>query len=152
MSTHLNVGPRRPMRRNRAEDEAGAELRLGEFAGVESLSLSEAREVIDAIRDLRKQKNQDLNETETLQKMRSYLDVFSRFKDRETTLQVGSLVGAHTELVHFERSQLATLCCETADEAKTLIPSITDKITDEDLQELLNEISKLRLVDQLKAD
>lgn len=37
-----------------------------------------------------------------------------------------------------------TLCCETADEAKTLIPSLQDKISDVDLQQLLNEISRLR--------
>ena len=36
-----------------------------------------------------------------------------------------------------------SLCCDTAEEAKTLIPSLTDKITDDDLQELLDEITKL---------
>lgn len=38
---------------------------------------------------------------------------------------------------------LGSLCCETAEEAKTLIPSLTDKISDDDLQELLNEMYKL---------
>lgn len=37
-----------------------------------------------------------------------------------------------------------TLCCETADEAKTLIPSLAQKISDADLQELLKEITNLR--------
>ena len=37
-----------------------------------------------------------------------------------------------------------SLCCENADEAKTLIPSLADKIKDEDLQDLLDEISKLQ--------
>jgi hypothetical protein len=41
-----------------------------------------------------------------------------------------------------------TLCCEDAEEAKTLIPSLADKISDEDLQELLNEISKHRGYDR----
>ena len=36
-----------------------------------------------------------------------------------------------------------SLCCETAEEAKTLIPSLQDKISDEDLQELLDEMYKL---------
>jgi DNA-directed RNA polymerase II subunit RPB4 len=39
---------------------------------------------------------------------------------------------------------LGSLCCENADEAKTLIPSLADKIKDEDLQDLLDEISKLQ--------
>lgn len=36
-----------------------------------------------------------------------------------------------------------SLCCDTAEEAKTLIPSLQDKILDEELQELLDEITKL---------
>ena len=39
---------------------------------------------------------------------------------------------------------LGTLCCESADEAKTLIPSLALKINDADLQELLKEITNLR--------
>ena len=38
----------------------------------------------------------------------------------------------------------ASLCCESAEEAKTLIPSLTNKITDVDLQEILDDITKLR--------
>ena len=39
---------------------------------------------------------------------------------------------------------IGSLCCESAEEAKTLIPSLVNKITDVDLQDLLDEISKLR--------
>ena len=38
---------------------------------------------------------------------------------------------------------IGSLCCDTAEEAKTLIPSLQDKITDDDLQELLDQITKL---------
>jgi len=38
---------------------------------------------------------------------------------------------------------IGSLCCDTAEEAKTLIPSLQDKITDDELQELLDEITKL---------
>jgi len=37
-----------------------------------------------------------------------------------------------------------TLCPETAEEAKTLIPSIQNKISDDDLDQLLKEINDLR--------
>lgn len=40
--------------------------------------------------------------------------------------------------------QIGSLCCESAEEAKTLIPSLANKISDIDLQELLDDISKLR--------
>lgn len=39
---------------------------------------------------------------------------------------------------------IGSLCCESAEEAKTLIPSLTNKISDVDLQYLLDDISKLR--------
>lgn len=44
----------------------------------------------------------------------------------------------------WELTLTGSLCCEGADEAKTLIPSLTDKISDDDLQDLLDEISKLQ--------
>lgn len=39
---------------------------------------------------------------------------------------------------------IATLCCDTAEEARTLIPSLEGKISDEQLQATLDEISKYR--------
>jgi len=38
---------------------------------------------------------------------------------------------------------LGSLCCDSPDECKTLIPSLADKISDEDLHELLDEMAKL---------
>ena len=54
------------------------------------------------------------------------------------------MLASHDELELFERSQLGSLCCETSEEAKTLIPSLATKIGDVDLQELLDDITKLR--------
>lgn len=96
----------------------------------------------------------------------NYLDHFARFTQKENVEAVERLLSAHKNLAKFERAQLGTrppkqktsgrpwtaeptlnftgsLCCEDADEAKTLIPSLQDKINDDDLQDLLNEISKL---------
>lgn len=104
-----------------------------------------------------------------LTKTIDYLDAFSRFKKKENVEAVERLLSSHKEFHKFERAQLGmsfppppppsslttidcrrtynqfigSLCCETAEEAKTLIPSLTDKIGDEDLQELLDEVNKL---------
>ncbi|KAF2460139.1 hypothetical protein BDY21DRAFT_281199 [Lineolata rhizophorae] len=129
------------------DEEAGADLRLGEFHGVPTLSLSEARLLITAVMDHRRadaKKGAKVQETETLIKIQDYLDVFARFKQKENIEAVERLLATTGSLDPFERSQLGTLCCETAEEAKTLIPSITHKISDADLQDILNEISKLR--------
>lgn len=39
---------------------------------------------------------------------------------------------------------VGSLCCDNAEEAKSLIPSIANKISDDGLQELLDELTKLR--------
>lgn len=38
----------------------------------------------------------------------------------------------------------ATLCCETVDEARTLVPSLEGKVSDEDLLQVLKDITVLR--------
>ncbi|KAL2037312.1 hypothetical protein N7G274_010001 [Stereocaulon virgatum] len=125
------------------DEEAAAELKLGEFQNVPTLTLSEARLLINAVMDHRKQQRK-VEETETLIKTQDYLDVFARFKVKENIEAVERMLTSHTEMELFERSQLGSLCCESAEEAKTLIPSLTHKISDLDLQDLLDEITKLR--------
>ncbi|KAI1917086.1 hypothetical protein LOZ53_003327 [Ophidiomyces ophidiicola] len=126
------------------ELEASSHLKLGEFQNVPTLSLSEARLVINKVLDLRKKSNNKYEERETLIKTQDYLEVFARFKEKENIEAVERLLSAHTELEFFERSQLGSLCCDNAEEAKALIPSIGNKISDHDLQELLDELTKLR--------
>ncbi|KAK8197226.1 RNA polymerase Rpb4 [Phyllosticta capitalensis] len=135
---------RRPKGEGAGDEEAGQELKLGEFQNVTTLTLSEARLIIDAIVEHRKKHNIALNETETLTKMRAYLDVFSRFKDRDDCDSIDNLLRTRNDLAGFERSQLGSLCCDNAEEAKTLIPSLVDKISDDDLQQLLLEINRVR--------
>jgi hypothetical protein len=40
---------------------------------------------------------------------------------------------------------VGSLCCDTADEAKTLIPSLASKMDDESLQPVLDELQKYRM-------
>ena len=79
-----------------------------------------------------------------LTKTKDYLDIFARFKKRENVSAVEKLLQGFPALEPFEKSQLGTLCCESSDEAKTLIPSLGDKANDEELQELLEEITRFR--------
>ncbi|KAL8839994.1 MAG: hypothetical protein Q9170_001536 [Blastenia crenularia] len=125
------------------DEEAAADLKLGEFQSVPTLTLSEARLLINAVMDHRKSIRK-VEETDVLMKTQDYLDVFARFKQKENIEAVERMLSAKQELELFERSQLGSLCCETAEEAKTLIPSLSNKISDSDLQELLDDITKLR--------
>ncbi|KAF4581182.1 RNA polymerase Rpb4 family protein [Ophiocordyceps camponoti-floridani] len=125
-------------------EEASATLNLGEFQNVDTLTLSEAALVLNALVTKRRNDRKNVNETEMLSQTMSYLDHFARFTQKENVEAVERLLSSHKDLAKFERAQLGSLCCENADEAKTLIPSLADKIKDEDLQELLDEISKLQ--------
>ncbi|RYP27715.1 hypothetical protein DL767_007552 [Monosporascus sp. MG133] len=140
MSQHAPTS--RPKPRPAGNEEAGETINLGEFQDVETLTLSEAALVINALVTKRRNERK-MNETEMLTKTVDYLDAFSRFKKKENVEAVERLLSAHKEFHKFERAQLGSLCCETAEEAKTLIPSLQDKISDEDLQDLLDEMYKL---------
>lgn len=80
--------------------------------------------------------NKDLKNT------MEYLTNFSRFRDQETVSAVIQLLKS-TGLHPFEIAQLGSLACDTADEAKTLIPSLNNKISDDDLERILKELSNL---------
>ncbi|KAI4220913.1 MAG: hypothetical protein LQ349_007974 [Xanthoria aureola] len=140
---HVHEQTSRTREKPSGDEEATAELKLGEFQNVPTLSLSEARLLINAVLDNRR-KLRKVNETETLIKTQDYLEVFARFKQTENIEAVERVLGAKTELELFEKSQLGSLCCETAEEAKTLIPSLANKISDDDLQDLLNDITQFR--------
>ncbi|CAD0048820.1 unnamed protein product [Aureobasidium pullulans] len=125
----------RPKRAPTGDEEATAILRLGEFQQVPALNLSEARTIINAVTTRRRNIKQKVSESETLLKTQEYLELFARFKQQEHVTAVEQLLTTRTELERFERSQL---------EAKTLVPSLEGKISDDDLQELLDEMMKLR--------
>lgn len=55
-------------------------------------------------------------------KTQEYLEVFSRFKNRESVEAVDRLLNSHPYFEPFEKAQLGSLCCDQAEEAKTLIP------------------------------
>jgi DNA-directed RNA polymerase II subunit RPB4 len=88
------------------EEEASAVLRLGEFDDVDTLTLSEASLVINALMAKRRKDRKDRNETDVLNKTLEYLDAFARFKQKENVEAVERLLSAHKELTKFERAQI----------------------------------------------
>lgn len=83
---------------------------------------------------------------EVLKKTLEYLNRFARFKDQETCSVVENLLrpkeyeDGETSLHPFEIAQLGSLTCDEPDEAKTLIPSLSKKRTDEELLGILNQL------------
>ncbi|KAI5969381.1 RPB4 [Candida margitis] len=87
------------------------------------------------------------NSNEVIHKTLNYLTNFARFKNRSSCETVEKLLNDFnehcTEYLHpFEIAQLGTLECEDAEEAKSLIPSLQNKVSDVQLQSLLTELRK----------
>ncbi|CAH2353079.1 DNA-directed RNA polymerase II subunit Rpb4p [[Candida] railenensis] len=87
------------------------------------------------------------NSNEIMHKTLNYLSNFARFKNPSSTETVEKLLNdfsaSASEPLHpFELAQLGTLECEDAEEAKSLIPSLTNKVSDVSLQTLLTELRK----------
>lgn len=128
------------------EDElvAGEQLSLGPFQGCNTFSVSEARLVLEVLATHKRNSNLPIIENENITKMTDYLDMFARFQEGETATAIETLLNSRKEFENFEKSQLGTLCPVSADEAIALIPSLANKISQEDLTELLVEMTKIR--------
>ncbi|CAK7896416.1 DNA-directed RNA polymerase II subunit Rpb4p [[Candida] anglica] len=87
------------------------------------------------------------NSNEIMHKTLNFLSSFARFKNSSSTETVEKLLNdfsaSASEPLHpFELAQLGTLECEDAEEAKSLIPSLANKVSDVSLQTLLTELRK----------
>lgn len=131
-------------------------------------ALKERKKVIDAtvgVTDALNENEDDIemiskvalapNASEVLKNTLGYLDIFARFKDQETCAVVENLLASRgyddneVPLHPFERAQLGSLTCDEPDEAKTLIPSLAGKRTDEELYELLNQLRSYESIGEL---
>ncbi|KAF2674160.1 RNA polymerase Rpb4 [Microthyrium microscopicum] len=129
------------------EDEAGTTLHLGAFTSTPALSISAAKILLNLMAAKRKKAGHKEVHTEITQKMLVYVDNFARFRVVQQVHLLETAFEVYPQLEQFEKGQLANLVPHDVEEAKMLIPSLVDKIGDEDLEELLNEIEVIRTGD-----
>jgi len=79
-----------------------------------------------------------------MSKMQSFMDTFSQFRHKPDLEELSQLLAPYSQLEPFEKAQILTLLPGDADEAKLLIPSMAEKITDDDLNEVLQDIHAVR--------
>ncbi|KAK3059130.1 RNA polymerase B [Extremus antarcticus] len=138
------------------DEETTSVLRLGEYTDVPCLSVSEANTILQKVIEARNKPDDNgrkppaMPNTDVFTKTADYLKSFARFNGEQAVQQVESVSsklvgrGGGEGITGFERAQLGTLCCDTVEEARTLIPSLEGKVSDDDLQQVLDDISKLR--------
>ncbi|XP_028394234.1 DNA-directed RNA polymerase II subunit RPB4-like [Dendronephthya gigantea] len=126
-------------------EEDATELQFPkEFENAETLLNSEVFMLLEHRKAQSEGAEQDEQElSDVFMKTLEYTQKFSRYKNRETIASVRSLLGKK-KLHKFELACLANLCPETAEEAKSLIPSLEGRFEDDDLQQLLDDIQTHR--------
>eukprot|EP00656_Telonema_subtile_P004035 TRINITY_DN11835_c0_g1_i3.p1 TRINITY_DN11835_c0_g1~~TRINITY_DN11835_c0_g1_i3.p1 ORF type:complete len:144 (+),score=47.52 TRINITY_DN11835_c0_g1_i3:211-642(+) len=137
METHQQRAP---------ELDAGEDLVLGRFENCECLSNSEVTQVLTrklrAISDDTKDENDPARDLQI--KFKEWLERFTHFESAESLGSVRQLLKDRREqynLTEFETTQLANLCPSTAEEAKYLVKSLQNKIGDQELQQILDEMA-----------
>uniref|UniRef100_A0AC35TY29 RPOL4c domain-containing protein n=1 Tax=Rhabditophanes sp. KR3021 TaxID=114890 RepID=A0AC35TY29_9BILA len=94
--------------------------------------------------DHRRQQSEQKEEIDELSpvfiKTLDYTRRFNKFKNRETIRAVRTLFHGQNKIHKFELAQLSNLLPETAEEAKSLIPSLENKVSDDLLEELIKEL------------
>ncbi|KXN67477.1 hypothetical protein CONCODRAFT_80135 [Conidiobolus coronatus NRRL 28638] len=110
-------------------------LELGpDFNNIRALSVAEVGILLD-----HQAKDSGRAFTKTFNSTLEYAKKFSRFSAAESVKDVRNIF-AEKNFAHYEVAQLVNLCCDTAEEAKTLIPSLKKKMNDPELEGLLTSM------------
>uniref|UniRef100_A0A158PB01 RPOL4c domain-containing protein n=1 Tax=Angiostrongylus cantonensis TaxID=6313 RepID=A0A158PB01_ANGCA len=135
-----------PKKSDETVDEDATEMRFPkefESRNCDALLTSE----VFLLLEHRRQQNEAKDEIDTTSEVGDYVFVktlnyarrLSRFKNRETIKAVRAIF-SQKPLHKFEVAQIINLCPETAEEAKALIPSLENKLEDDDLDEILRDL------------
>ena len=81
--------------------------------------------------------------SEVFMKTLNYTQRFAKFKNMENIASIRQLL-TNKKLHKFELAQLANLCPESPEEAKSLIPSLEGRFDDTEHASLLEDISTKR--------
>ncbi|KAF8216937.1 HRDC-like protein [Mycena galopus ATCC 62051] len=119
------------------EEEDAAALKLGpEFNNAGCLLISEVKYLLE-------NRDKDAPDTKVYNKTLEYVKTFTKFNTTDSASAVRDTLRREPALTQFETAQIANLCPATADEAKSVIPSLV-KIDDDRLEALLRDIQTMR--------
>ncbi|ORX82879.1 DNA-directed RNA polymerase II subunit RPB4 [Anaeromyces robustus] len=132
--------------RGQLEEDDASKLKFGEeFQNTQCLFIAEVKVLMEVQKHNRLSEN-DMGESslsEVFQKTMNYCNQFGKYQNHEAVKEMRKIFPVN-EFKQFEVAQLVNLSCETAEEAKALIPSLS-RIQDDRLQELLEEMHSLKV-------
>jgi len=126
------------------QEEDAAELTFPkEFEDAETLLISEVRMLLEHRKSQNEQVEDEQKLSDVFMKTLGYTGRFSKFRNRETIASIRTLL-MQKKLHKFELAALANLCPESAEEARSLIPSLEGRFSEEELGGLLEDIQTKR--------
>ena len=105
------AAPSRQSPTSATDIEASAVLKLGEFADIPCLNISEARIILQKTLDTRLAKGGVIPDKDNLTKTRDYLEIFSVFKEIPDAQALEGIVNVYSKvLTNFEKSAIGGFC------------------------------------------
>jgi len=131
-----------------AGEENAAELQFPkefESQDTKTLLISEVHILLEHRRQQNENAEEEQEFSEVFMKTLNYTQRFAKFKNMENIASVRQLL-TNKKIHKFEMAQLANLCPETPEEAKSLIPSLEaeGRFTDDELATILDDIQTKR--------
>lgn len=127
-----------------AEEEDAALLKFPkEFENAETLTISEVLKILENREEQSKKSDMGQKPNEVFVKTLEHCRQFNRLGDNREKIQAVRRMLQTKKLHKFELAQLVNLCPDSAEEARTFIPSLENNFQDEELTEILNAMFSL---------
>jgi len=129
-----------------AEEEDAAILKFPkEFDNAETLTISEVLKILENRKEQSDKSDPDQSQklNEAFVKTLEHCKTFNRLGDNKERIHAVRRMLQTKKLHKFELAQLANLCPDSAEEARTFIPSLENNFQDEELTEILNAMCSL---------
>lgn len=119
----------------------------GDFNEVHCLTVSDVNILLVQLREQKVKLQGEKAINDIFRRAYEHAQVFGRFRSQNMLVEARSALQqneAGAGLSSFEHAQLLNLCPATVDEAKSLIPSLIHRISDDQLRDLLLDINTIR--------
>lgn len=126
------------------EEEDAAILKFPkEFDNAETLTISEVLKILENRKEQAEKSDSGMKLNEVFEKTLEHCKTVNRLGDNKEKIHAVRRILSTKKFHKFELAQLANLCPENAEEARTFIPSLENNFQDEELTEILNAMFSL---------
>ena len=116
------------------------------FSDQKAMTISEVAIALEQYTQERMLRDPSYQPNILVAKTLEYTNTIATYKNADTVRKIRSVL-AEAGMTEHELAMVANLQLQTAEEAKKLIPTLTDRFTDDDLNKILLEVENYREFD-----